>query len=73
MIRKEVSVSMCGGHHHHGGRGFGRRRHGFPNREEWLEHLQQHEERLQNDLANVRELIERLGPAAASGGEQPAV
>jgi hypothetical protein len=65
MIRKEVSVSMCGGHHHHG-RG---RRHGVPNREQMLEHLQHTEQRLQRDLANVRELIERLGPAAA---EQPA-
>ena len=53
---------MCRGHHHH--RRFGR--HGFPSREEWLEHLQQHEQRLQQDLANVRDLIERLGPPAAA-------
>ncbi len=58
---------MCRGHHH--GRHW---RQGFPNREEWLEHLQQHEQRLQQDLANVRELIERLGPPAASG-EQPQI
>jgi len=53
---------MCRGHHHHGRH----RRHGFPNREEMLEHLQQHEQRLQQDLANVRDLIERLGPPAAA-------
>ena len=60
---------MCGGHHHGGpgyGRGF-RWRGGFPSREEWLERLQAHEQRLEQDLANVRELIERLGD-----GEQPA-
>ncbi len=57
---------MCGGHHHLGGR-----RHGFPSREDWLERLQQHEQRLQADLANVRELIERLGPPAPAG-DQPA-
>lgn len=57
---------MCRGHHHRGRHG----RHGFPDREQWLERLQAHEQRLQQDLANVRELIERLGPPAASG-EQP--
>jgi hypothetical protein len=55
---------MCGGHHY--GRGF-RGRHGFPSREQWLERLQAHQQQLERDLANVRELIERLG-----GGEQPA-
>ena len=52
---------MCRGHHHHGRHG----RHGVPNREQMLEHLQHTEQRLQQDLANVRELIERLGPASA--------
>lgn len=57
---------MCGGQHHgRGFRGFGRR--GFPSREEWLERLQAHQQRLEEDLANVRELIERLGD-----GERPA-
>ncbi|HEY3962175.1 MAG TPA: hypothetical protein VGL84_06580 [Gaiellaceae bacterium] len=69
-----MSVTMCGEHHHerhhehHGGRGFGRGfRRGFPSREEWLERLQMHEQRLERDLSNVRELIERLG----NGGGQP--
>jgi hypothetical protein len=54
---------MRGAHHHHR-RGFGPRRP-FPNREEWLEHLQARQQRLEQDLANVKELIERLadGPA----------
>ena len=54
---------MCRGHHHD-------RRHGFPSRDEWLERLQAHAERLEQDLANVRDLIERLGEPSG-GGQQP--
>jgi hypothetical protein len=69
---------MC--HEEHGrGPGFaGRRgfrggfgRGAFPAREEWVERLEAHRERLESDLANVRELIARLkdepepGPAGA--------
>jgi hypothetical protein len=54
---------MCGGQHgRHGFRGgfrFGGG--GFPNREEWLERLQVYREQLEQELENVRELIERLG------------
>jgi hypothetical protein len=49
--------------HENGPRRRGRRgvgRHGFPSRQEWLERLEGHRERLEQDLANVRELIERL-------------
>ena len=58
---------MCGhgrhrGHGGHGFRGFGRG--GFPTREEWLERLQAYQQRLEDDLRNVQELIERLGPAS---------
>jgi len=63
---------MCGGHHH-GGPGFGRGfrgRRGFPNRQEWLERLQEHQQRLEQDLANVKELIERLGDGADAGAPQ---
>lgn len=61
---------MCGGRHgvHGGGRGRGFAfRGGFPSREEWLERLQAHRQQLEQDLANVQELIERLadGPAQA--------
>lgn len=61
---------MCGGHHH-GGPGRGFRGRGFPSREDWLERLQAHQQRLESDLANVKELIERLGDGAGAGGEQP--
>src|SRR5436853_406098 len=45
------------------GRGFGFRgfgRGGFPSRDEWVERLEAHRDRLEQDLANVRELIDRL-------------
>jgi hypothetical protein len=58
---------MCGHGHRgygrggrHGFRGFGRG--GFPNREEWLDRLQAYQEHLEEELRNVQELIERLGP-----------
>ena len=59
---------MCGhgrhgrAHSAHGFRGFGRG--GFPSRDEWLERLQGYRQRLEEDLRNVQELIERLGPPA---------
>lgn len=75
---------MCGQHGEHGygpGPGFGRRGGpgrgfrrgfgpgGFPTRDEWLERLEEHRERLERDLANVRDLIERLrGDAPPSPG-----
>jgi hypothetical protein len=61
---------MCGEHGHseeggfrgargfRGPRGFGWR--GIPSREEWVERLEAHRERLERDLANVRDLIARL-------------
>ena len=56
-------------HGHHRGSGFrGFGRGGFPSREEWLERLQAHEQRLQDDLKNVQELIARLADPAAPGG-----
>jgi hypothetical protein len=58
------------GHRHHRGpgfRGFGRR--GFPSSEEWIERLQAYEQRLQEDLKNVQELIGRLGATAAPSTE----
>jgi hypothetical protein len=54
---------MCGGHHHHGRgrgiRGFGRR--GFPSKEVWVERLQAYEQHLEQELSNVRDVLERLG------------
>ena len=48
---------MCGGHHHHRRRGF----RGYPNRKQWVDRLQAYREHLEEELANVQELIERLG------------
>ena len=60
---------MCGHGAHGPGEHFGRRRRGFgfgrggfPNRDEWLERLQAYQQQLEQDLKNVQELIERLGP-----------
>lgn len=62
---------MCGGHHEEGGhgrhgrgfRGFGRR--GFPSREVWLERLTAYQQQLEHELANVRDVIDRLGNGEA--------
>ena len=60
---------MCGGHHE--GRGYGRRRGrgGFPDREVWVERLRAYEQQLETELANVKDVIERL--AAGDAPEQP--
>jgi hypothetical protein len=53
---------MCGGHHEHRGRGwrgFGRR--GFPDRQTWVERLRAYEQQLEQELQNVKDVIERLG------------
>jgi hypothetical protein len=56
------------GHHRGSGyRGFGRR--GFPSREEWLERLRAHEQRLQADLKNVQDLIGSLAAPSAPASE----
>jgi hypothetical protein len=60
------------GHHHEGGCGHGHgrffgRRWGTPTPQELTERLQARRERLEQELANVQELIKRLGDP-----EQPA-
>ena len=55
---------MCERHDHHHGRrggfrGFGRR--GFPSKEVWVERLQAHEQQLEQELDNVRDVLGRLG------------
>jgi hypothetical protein len=63
---------MCGHEHHGRGgygrglRGFGFGRRGFPAREELVERLQAYREHLEQELANVGDVIERLG-----GGQTP--
>ncbi|MFL5755544.1 MAG: hypothetical protein ACJ77N_04515 [Chloroflexota bacterium] len=55
---------MCGHEHHrhehHHARGTWRGRRGFPSREEWVERLEAHRDRLERDLGNVDELLKRL-------------
>lgn len=45
---------------HRGGCGPGFFRRGFPSREDWLEHLEAYRLRLEEEAANVAEIIERL-------------
>jgi hypothetical protein len=61
---------MCEGHHHHHRR-FGRGRRGFPNREQLVERLTGYRQHLESELANVQELLERLGDAAGSAPVDP--
>jgi hypothetical protein len=61
---------MCGGHHEYRGRGFrGFGRRGFPDRETWVERLKTYEQHLEQELQNVKDVIERLGGNDAP--EQP--
>jgi hypothetical protein len=47
---------MCHGHRHRGRRGFRR----FGNREEWLERLERYQRDLEQELADVSDVIKRL-------------
>ena len=47
---------MCHGGRHHGRRGFRR----FGNREEWLDRLERYQRDLEQELADVSDLIRRL-------------
>jgi len=51
---------MCHGHRRHGFRRFG-------NREEWLERLERHQRDLEQELADVSDVIKRL----REGGPTP--
>jgi hypothetical protein len=66
---------MCGEHHHHHHRRFGRGRRGFPNREQLVERLTGYRQHLESELANVQDLLERLGNDAgpASADPQPEI
>ena len=53
---------MCHGHRRHGRHGFRR----IGNREEWLDRLEQYQRDLEQELADVSDVIKRLregGPA----------
>ncbi|HEX6680066.1 MAG TPA: hypothetical protein VF063_05420 [Gaiellaceae bacterium] len=49
---------MCHGHKRHVRHGFGFRR--FGNREEWLERLERYQRDLEQELADVSDVIKRL-------------
>jgi hypothetical protein len=48
------------GHRHHQHYGFGRRRRRFPSREEWLRRLEEHQRDLEQELADVADVIRHL-------------
>ena len=54
---------MCHGHRRHGRHGFRR----FGNREEWPERLEQYQRDLEQELADVADVIKRL----REGGPTP--
>jgi hypothetical protein len=54
---------MCHGHRRHGRHGFRR----FGNREEWLERLVQYQRDLEQELADVADVLKRL----REGGPTP--
>jgi len=53
---------MHGRRGHHGRRHFGHgfRRHRFPNREQWLESLEEYQRDLEQEVADVADLIRHL-------------
>jgi hypothetical protein len=51
---------MCGGRHGHRHRGFGRARLRYPNRDELLSSLEEHQKDLEQEVADVADLIRRL-------------
>jgi hypothetical protein len=56
---------MCGHRHHR--RGFGRRGRRFPNREEWIERLEERQRDLEQEIADLADVIKHL-----KSGETPA-
>jgi hypothetical protein len=54
---------MHGHRHHHG---LGRRRRRFPSREEWLRRLEEHQRDLEQEVADVADVIRHLKSDASS-------
>lgn len=55
---------MCGHRHHHGG--LGRRGRRFPNREEWIRRLEERQRDLEQEIADLADVIKHL-----KSGETP--
>jgi hypothetical protein len=49
---------MCGHRHHH--RGGGRRGRRFPNREEWIRNLEERQRDLEQEVADLADVIKHL-------------
>jgi hypothetical protein len=62
---------MCGGRHEYRRRGFGHVRRRYPNRDELLSALEEHQRDLEQEVADVADLIRRLKEEQAPE-EQPA-
>ena len=61
---------MCGSKHEHRRRGRGRARHRYPSSEELLQQLEEHQRDLEQEVADVADLIRRLREGQQA--EQPA-
>ena len=49
---------MCGHRHHR--HGFGRRGRRFPNREEWIQRLEERQRDLEQEIADLADVIKHL-------------
>jgi ribosomal protein L19E len=56
---------MCG--HRHYGHGFGRRGRRFPNREEWIQRLEERQRDLEQEIADLADVIKHLKSEAPEG------
>jgi hypothetical protein len=64
---------MCGGRHRHrAGFGFGHRRFRYPNSDELLSALEEHQRDLEQEVADVADLIRRLREEQAPAEGQTA-
>lgn len=54
--------------HRHRHRGFGRGHRRFPNREEWLRRLEEYQRDLEQEIADVADVIKHLRSAETPAG-----
>ncbi len=65
---------MCQGHsHEHRGRGHRSLRHRYPNRDELLGKLEEHQKDLEQEVADVADLIRRLRDESREAAETAGV
>jgi hypothetical protein len=63
-------MTMCGRHEHYAGRRWRRHWGRFGDREEWLSRLKEYQRDLEQELADVADIVRRLDEE--SPGEAPA-